>query len=281
MAVATVSKKTNEYVVKTILKMNLEQISSIPIQGINAPQSTINYKYQVYHSLEAQSIPMVRYFGIGIRGFYNADDENLGTPFQPEGDELDLYTPIPLRCVPVDQDLSTSERSQYRMRVRKVINGEAYYCYYLKTIRIVDNQVKIERTDPVTGTTEPYEISSSKLNPVPTIPETSGTQSGVITEVNVTSRIGLNILGSEVLEVINAMYDGDLRRARISEFGLYTGEDQNVTGYDANGVEFPYTESIYTQLAYKICNTGYTVTNPSDDINRVFLLGDSNLVVLK
>ena len=126
----------------------------------------------------------------------------------------------------------------------------------------------------------PYELQSKYLNPTPVIPSTDGTQNTNVIDVNVSLRVAMNITGAEVLESINVLYQGDLRYARISEYGVYSGIDKQVTGYDANNVAFTYLEAVYAQLAYKTCTTGSAVENASWSAERILCLGDGNLLTL-
>ena len=236
-----VSDLTNEVVVKMVTRWINEIHASAPSDTAYRllPDTTINSKYNNYHNLipEEMPVPKIMYFGLGINGFYNVDDGNMSAPYHPAADELDLYEPIPLRCVPVNNDLSHAERSLYRMRVEKTFNGERYYCYYLKKITLIDNEVQLTRTNPIKKTEEPFELDPSNLTPVPTIPTTSGEVEGTITQVNASLSLGINWVGSEVLEAINVIYGGDMRRAKISEIGIYSGVDYDVTGYNAVNTE--------------------------------------------
>lgn len=271
-----ISDLTNEVVVKTVTRWINEIHASAPSDTIYRllPDTTINSKYNVYHNLipEEMPVPKIMYFGLGINGFYNIDDGNMSAPYHPAADELDLYEPIPLRCVPVNNDLSDAERGLYRMRVEKTFNGERYYCYYLKKITLIDNSVLLTRINPIKKTEEPFELDPSKLVPIPTIPTTSGEVEGTITQINASLKLGINWVGSEVLEAINVIYGGDMRRAKISEVGIYSGIDYEVTGYNATNSEIHYTEAIYTQLAYKICNIGSVITSDKYDGSRILSL---------
>jgi len=166
------------------------------------------------------------------------------------------------------------------MRVRKEINGVPYYCYYLKALTALDTEVRITRTNPETQQEEPYIFSATDLKPTPSLPSTSGVQAATQSKVNVTYRMQLELLGSELLEVINIMFDGDQRRAKISEYGLYSGEDQIVQGFDADNHAFNYTEAIYAQMCYKICNIGNSLTTEADSIRRTYMFGDGNLILV-
>lgn len=275
---------TSSHIIEHIVKSAVCSIgdidSRVNSQFQNLAQTTINFKYNAYHEIVPTKLPRIQYFGLGIKGFMNADDGILATPYRPSNKDLDLYQPIPLRCVPIDEDLSAVERAQYRMRVRQTFNNVPYYCYYLKKLYVIDNVVQVTQTNPITNQQDPYEFSAADLSPIPTIPDTSGEQSGEVVTANISFRVGLEYFGSEIFEAINAIYGGDLRYAKISEVGLYSGEDQNVTGYDANNTPFQYTEAVYVQMAYKCCNIGSAVPSEAHRGARTFMLGDGNLITL-
>ena len=150
-----ISDFTNEVVVKMVTRWINEIHASSPsdVEYTLLPDTTLNSKYGIYSNIvnefDELPVPKIMYFGLGLNGFYNVDDGNMSAPYHPAADELDLYEPIPIRCVPVDNDLSSTERANYRMRVEKIFNGARYYCYYLKKITLVDNAVKLTRTNPV------------------------------------------------------------------------------------------------------------------------------------
>lgn len=274
------SEKMQEHIIKTALCSVGDLDARLALTFEAKMNTTLNYLYSVHQDVVPTKRPTVQYFGIGIQGFRNADDGILATPHRPSNEEMGLYTPIPFRCVPIDEDLSSVERQNYRMRVRQTINGTPYFMYYLKKLTTIDTAVQITQTNPITGAQEPYQFLASNLTPTPPVSATSGEQSGDVTVVNVGARVGATYYGHEVLEAINVLYDGDLRYAKVSEMGLFSGEDRIVNGLDANNIEFEYTEAIYAQLCYKICNTGSAVGSSSFNGTRYFLLGDGNLIVL-
>jgi hypothetical protein len=274
------SKKIIEHVVKTALAAELDISTRVPVQFDVKNNTTLNYKYQNYHDIVPAKFPLIQFFGLGIRGFKNIDDGFLAAPYIPENRENDLYYPIPLRCVKIDEDLSSADRALYRMRVRKDINGVPHYCYYLKKMTVLDTKVQVTQTNPLTGAQEPYTYSAADLTPTPNASTTSGEQSSTASKVNVGIHIGLEYFGWEVLEAVNAMFDGDMRYAKISEIGIYSGHDMEVAGTDASNVEIRYMESIYTQLNYKITNIGSAVTSEGYVGGREFLLGNGDLLLL-
>ena len=274
------SQKLPERSIKTVMGEINSTEAQVPGTYPIHPETTINTLYNVFPNKNdiVQSAPPLQYFGIGINGFYNTGDKIQGTPYQPKAREAGLYQPIPFRCVPIDQDLSAAERTNYRMRVEQSFNGNRYWCYYLKKLEAVDNSTRVVRIDPVTGEEAPYEFSTDYLTPTPVKPSVSGEAEGDVTEIVVTKRVRAVVTGSEVYEAINVMFEGDLTYAKISEWGLFTGVDATVTGYDAAGASFNYTEAIYAQLAYKLCNTGSGVHSVSWDGSRIFVLGNARLL---
>ena len=225
--------------------------------------TTLNYKYNNFATALAEQPPRLAYFGMGIRGFKNLNDENLAAPFIPSSKNLDLFSPLPFRVVPVTDDLSPAERSNYRMRVMQTINGEQYWCYYLKKLTFIDNRVKIINTNLTTGIeTSLSELDTSDLTPTPMNTSVEG-----VTETNnkisVALTAAMQITGEEVIEAINVIYGGNLLRANISEIGIYCGNDQDVLMSDGVGGNFTGTEAIFASLCYHYTSLGVSFTSPS------------------
>lgn len=277
-----ITPRNNVHSTTTLLRQIIEANSSVDIDITPHLDVTLNSpsKYNIQPGVLPTQLPQLLYFGIGIGGCYNADDSNVVSAYIPKADEFDLYKPIPFRAVPVDEDLTDAERAMYRMRKRQTIRGQDYFLYYLKCLRLLDTAVKIVRVDPVTKQETPYELLASNLNPTPTIPTTSGTSTSDGTEIQVGVRVAMDITGKEVYEVINVLYEGDLRHARISEYGIYQGQDKQVTGFAGDNTPMNYIEAIYTQLAYKTCTTGSSIESETYSATRVCCIGNGKLLVL-
>jgi len=271
-----------ERATKTILADYNDIESRIPGTYQVFPETTINTKYNVFNSItDITSPPPIAYYGVGIKGSYFLSDNGIQmAPYEPKPDELDMYFSIPLRLVPISEDLSTAERAKYRMRVRQTYNGQSYWAYYLKCLENVDNSARIVRVDPVSSAEIAYEFSTSQLTPEPKKPTTSGVQDGSMTDVMVVKSVKAVVTGAEILEAINVMFNGDMSYARISEWGLYSGIDRVVESVlDGSGSTIRYTEACYCQLSYHLCNTGSTITGSSTNIERVFTFGNGKLLL--
>ena len=242
--------------VTTLLAIENQLTAALGIQMNYRPGSTINTKRGVLADVVPEVVPRIRYFGIGIKGYANITSENnISQPFRPSATDCDLYEPIPFRCV--TEPLSSPEADQYVIRDTVVIGNVKYYRYWLKKIEFETTSVKL--TKIVNKAEEEFTLDSSNLTPVPVdiYPrDVSDAQERITASVTGICRI----TGKEVCEVINAMYDGDMRRARISEIGTYSGIPYNVP----ETTDFPAAEeAAYVQLATHKTTTGTQLSDPS------------------
>ena len=236
------------------------------LEFVDDIRTTLNAKYNLFPDRHPTTVPMLRYFGIGIRGYQNTDGNQGARPFNPKATDMDLYTPIPIRCVPATNDLTQTERQRYRMRVRKTYNGVEYICYYLKTIVWDPNHVELVQKDTEDVET-PYALDPSNLSPEPPTFETGGSIDTNLNRVIVRATGVCEITGAEVMEAVNVIYGADISKARISEMGFYTGCDIGVDGdeqpVDGNGVN---KEAIYVQLCKKRCTLGTDLSDPGSSM---------------
>ena len=265
---------------KTLLGTIRELYAYSGLTPVYNTAATLNAKYGVAQTLIPTSLPPVAYFCIGIGGCYNVSSGNLSQPYPVLATNMDLYIPIPFRCVPVDQDLTPTERARYRMRVRKTIGGSDYYLYYLKTITFNQSTVQLTETDPVTSLESPYMLDYSNLNPAHPTVSTSGLVTSAATEVNATVTSTLQLTGAEVTEAINVLYNGDLRYARVSELGLYSGQDRSIVGTDVSGNPLNYVEAVHAQLNMAYNWNGDDYSTASRVSNYQIVQGSGDLLLL-
>ena len=236
------------------------------LEFVDDIRTTLNAKYNLFPDRHPTTVPMLRYFGIGIRGYQNTDGNQGARPFNPKATDMDLYTPIPIRCVPATNDLTQTERQRYRMRVRATYNGVEYICYYLKTIVWDPNHVELVQKDTEDVET-PYALDPSNLSPEPPTFEVGGSIDTNLNRVIVRATGVCEITGAEVMEAVNVIYGADISKARISEMGFYTGCDIGVDGdeqpVDGNGVN---KEAIYVQLCKKRCTLGTDLSDPGSSM---------------
>lgn len=250
------------------------ELGLTPIYDLN---TTLNRKYNVAATTPS-SHPTLKYFGMGIGGTYNVTGTNLSQPYQPSDLDMDLYIPLPFVVVPASQDLSSGARAQYRMRVPKMIGGNPYICYYLKVLSLASPSAAYTLRDPTTGVETPYTIDYSNLSPVQPSTSSDGS-SGSASEINVSSAASLPISGTEVIQAVSALYGGDMRYAKISEIGIYTGTDATVTATNSTGGSFTYTEALMTQLAIHNTLNGVDMSSPTASFGQQFVFTNGSLIV--
>lgn len=248
---------------KTIVCALYEMQAISKVDPLFLADTTLNYKYNVFPSELPNAAPKLAYFGMGIRGCKNIDDLNTSAPYIPSAKNLDLFTPIPFRIVPITNDLSAIERSNYRMRVMKTVDNVSYWAYYLKKLTFIDNRAKIIKTDLTTNTeTTLSELDSADLNPVPANTSVEGVTE-TTSKISVALTASMQLTGEEVIEAINILYGGNLLKASISELGVYLGNDQTVSMSDGVGGTFSGTESIFTSLGYHYTSQGVPMNTPT------------------
>ena len=265
------------YDTTTLLGSKLGLTSLLPIQFESNYEYTLNNHLQIQPNVPPAAVPKLRYFGVGINGAYNANDQNLISVYNPQRTDMNLYQLIPIRCRPVDEDLSEADRANYRLRVRSRLNdGQDYFLYYLKVLNFSEG-VKFKRIDPATGREEPYELNATNLQPRPIKPSTDTVLSSDTAEIVAYCPVTLNISADEVLEYINVQYQGDSRYARISELGFFTGDDATVSGSTGQGASISYTEAIYTMLYNHLTWQGASLTNSGMSLSAPFEITSSGI----
>ena len=268
------------YTQKTILGTIRELWSYAGLSPNYDISSTLNSKYGVFPSLTPSSLPIAQYFGIGIGGSVNVNNSNLSEAIPPSMTDMDLYSPLPFRCVPIEQDLTPAEQALYRMRTKITVNGSQYFAYYLKLLTYTDSSVKLTTTNPTTNLETPYALDYADLTPTSPSITTNGVITANANEVNISVTASLPITGVEVIEAVNVLYNGDLRYAKISELGIYSGRDQSVTGIDGNGNPLTYTEAILAQLNIKRTSLGTDFSNPNMAQTFTVRLGSGDLLLV-
>lgn len=257
-------KLTNS--VTTVLGMlnQFHSFSSLSYQPNT--ETTINSKYNLNKDVIPSVVPILKYFGIGIKGFKNTDDETGAQAYRPKASNMDLYIPVPIRCVPVENDLTSTERQKYRMRIRQTFNGNDYFCYYLKMLTFPNGKVDMIQETP-DGVTSNYALNPANLTPTPPALDTGTIINSNRVIVSVTGQVDLT--GAEVLEAIDVIYAGDLSKARISELGFYTGEDRWVDGNEIlTGTNSGTNrEAIYVQLAKHACSLGVDLSQAGNTLS--------------
>lgn len=265
------------YDTTTLLGSQLGLSTLLPLNFDLDYEFTLNNHLQIQPNVAPDSMPRLRYFGVGINGSYNANDQNLISVYNPQRTDMNLYTLIPIRCRPVDEDLSEAERANYRLRTRAMLqDGNEYFLYYLKVLEFTQS-VQFKRIDTATGREEPYELNAANLNPTPVKPATDVVLSSDTAEIVAYCPVTLTVSANEVLEYINVQYSGDTRYARVSEIGFFTGDDKKVQGSSGQGVQITYTEALGVTLYNHMTWQGASLTNAGMSMVAPFEITSSGI----
>lgn len=283
MATITNDPKSTFRLQKTVLSTGQQLANMAPVLPEYDPRTTLNYLHTVAPTripTAPSETPKIRYFGVGTRGFYNIDDDNKSKPNEVRNTNMGLYRPLPIRCVPLAEDLTTTERARYRMRVvEQDIAGNPIVSYYLKVIDYTDDRVKYMRRDPITGVQTPYVFDYGDLTPTPPTPPITGTVTANVELVNATVGMSMSLTNAEVIEAAMLRY-GDPWYATISEIGLYSGFDATHSASDIAGVDFTYIEAMYSQLILHYTSApGHNLSTPDSTLRISGVLGEDVLLV--
>lgn len=249
----------------------------LPIDYDQQKEFTLNTHLNIVPNEDMPTEPKLKYFGVGLGGAYNVDDGFLSAAYKPDRRNMNLYNLIPIRCRPVDEDLSDAERMNYRLRQRATIGGKEYFLYYLKVLNF-DGGIGFKRY-AVSGKEEPYELDASNLTPKPVKPKDDDlintSSSSIIAYCNAT----LDLSAGEVLEYVRVKYNGDTRYAKISELGLFTGADKQITSTTGQNVPVVYTESVGTLLFNHTTWLGTTLSSEGMTMSSNFIITSTGVTI--
>lgn len=178
-----------------------------------------------------------------------------------------LYKMLPFVLRTPDNDLAASERANYRLRREETHDGKVYVAYYGKVLDLSATEPTLELRSVRNGvvTSAPYTPTIGDLNPEP--PLLSNTEVNVTDGdyLAVTAKVDFRMNPTEIRDFLNVakIIYGDEDYAIISEIGLVSGVDKQVTG-NVNGAVTGYTDIIAAQ----ICSV-HRVFYPAATVNTV------------
>ena len=246
-----------ETTVRTIYSSHLSNCLLMRRPFSVLPNSTLNQKFNLFKD-ETPAIneyPILGYLGIGNKGAtYEVTDDGfiLTTPIRHLPRDASLYNFIPFLVRDINNDISATERTKYRLRVPISIGGTTYVAYYLRALTIKDlvPSVELRNVDGENITTNSFTPTQSDL--APNHPEISNTE---INNANgdylvSTSKVNFVLGRAEIQEIMDAcqILFGDPRYAVINEIAVVSGIDKVLQGTFGN-TQSSYTEVIAAQVA--------------------------------
>jgi hypothetical protein len=273
-----------ENVTRTVYGSRLQtmQFSHLPFS--TDQNTTLNEKFGVLAGSNPASgvYPSAQYYCIGLGGHQMATGTG-GIPLvqaQPHvATDAALYKHLPFVLRATNNDISNVEQQKYALRKTETWGGNPYYAYYLKRIP-TDQAVVATTIQTVNGnstTSAGFTPGAGNLSPTPPSLDPQNLNLLQAQYANVSATLPLVLSASEVTEILNAatIIYGDPSYAIISEIGLVTGVDEQITLPNQNTM----MEVICAQIACFI-NTMHVLQFAATGINGSFDLGTNEPLLI-
>lgn len=244
--------------------------------------TTMNEKFQVQVGADIPSnqYPVPRYLAIGIGGHTTTiavDGHPLVSEVYHRATDPVLFKHVPFIMRRVDNDLTPTQRSRYRIRRLETHGGIEYFVYYLRILESdfgnIENLLRITENgtslDPITFTSSP-----SLLTPTPVSKDEIASASGQSLEV--LSQASVSLDKDECAEILNAIriiYNDD-NYAVITEAAVAMGFDTTIVS-NIGGITVNHTEAIAVQPALFLQCTN-RISETTTGIDFSFNIGKSH-----
>ena len=237
---------------RTLFAIDLEQHMLFNQSYTPLENTTLNEKFRILVGNSLAGVyPTLNMFVIGIGGLQNVEGED-GYKFSQHS-PLDgaLFEHVPFIVRDPSNDLTATEKANYRLRVIEMVNNREYVCYYGKVIpkpELNSMFYVIKTINDTTSSTAPTmsvldTTSSDILNPKPKARTfTYDTIKGIdyVTKMN---KIQFSLSVSDISEIKSACEKLGKSSSVITELGICTSCD-----YEYNN----YTEAVSAQIAFHV-----------------------------
>lgn len=276
-------------ITRSIYGADLQSSEYINKPYVPEAKTTVNERFNIHYNKipSAGELHALQYFCIGNKGHYatvSGDGFTNVAFYKHKPQDAGLYNFIPFVVRPELEDLSTSERLQYGMRVPITVgsgpSAAVYWAYYFKKLdtNSLTPQKKIKTTVGGVSSYAPFEADEANLTPIPEIPSNSqvNTSDGTSYEVVTSLDVSINALDAEEIRNACQIIYGDASRAVISEIGVVSAVRKSVEVLDKNlantaGTYFEAIRAIITDFV----STHHSLVESSNGIDLKLNLGAS------
>lgn len=246
-----------ETTVRSIVGGALQTHLLLNKQYLPLNNTTLNQKFSCQENAKLLDgeYPSIKYVTIGCGGHTLATDEtgfcyvksNVHKPT-----DFALFKHLPFVCRKLDNDLTSTERLKYRLRVlEKGLDGNTYVCYYARVLDMSETNPTINIVTSQNGTVslKAFEPTRDNLSPTPTVLSNTSVNTTTGDYLACNAICSLELSNPDITEVLNAaeIMFGNTNYAIISEIGICTGVDRQVLGNFA-GNQQQYTDAVCCQL---------------------------------
>lgn len=268
--------------VRTAYGEDLQVAKKLGLPHILLENTTLNEKFSVQARVAPPSgiYPNMRYLVIGNLGHRTVraeDGSDEPVPVRHYAEDAGCYNHLAFVMREVNDDLAADKRRLYGLRREEIHNGRNYFVYYLRRLDFEGVRTQLQRSvveEDGTVSTTPFIPSTSNLNPVPPEISNTGTVLGSRRSTTSSAVVTVKLTADDVAEIINAhrIRTGSNRSPVISEMGLCSGVDREVTGPSPGATSFRYTETIACQINVFIA-TNHPVVYSQDGIDFTIDVG--------
>lgn len=249
-----------ENISRTIFAGTVQTNSYIGIPHQYREKTTLNELFGIQANVtpDQTKAPTLEVFTIGIGGHKNkvgADGITLVEPRQHSAVDGAMFTHIPFAMRELSADLPVTERAKLALRNITSHQGKSYITYW--GLRIPkDGLVTTERIhtyeNGVLVKDDPFVPDNSVLRPVPY--EVSNTGINIIDGryAVATAPIQFRLSRAQIDEILNAakILYGSVQYGVISEIGLVTGVNRQVTATTPGQSSFQFNEILGAQTGH-------------------------------
>lgn len=233
----------------------LETARTTKQKFVALPNSTLNQKLGILNGATNKTptgyYPIPQYLGIGRGGLQFTTGR--ARRLEHEIDDAVFFDQIPFIARPANADLSPADRSKYRLRQYKEVNGVGYFFYYLLKIDLSTGTKNYEviTKDQQTGAinTRPYTPTPSLQNPTPIVLTNNTTINASGESISISSKVPVTLGAQDIQEIMNVftILDGNTDNANLSEFAICSGHEVRYSSTDG-GVTAVVDEVIDAQI---------------------------------
>ncbi len=252
----------------------------VPIQFYN--YTTLNQYLNILpnYNYPSNANPIIQYLVVGNGGStlqQGPGGIEVPVPIQHLATDANLYNMLPLVLRTLNNDLSTTDMANYRLKKIVTINGTQYIAYYGLLINLTNITVNMYSVTDNNGiaTTQPFIPTALNLNPQPQ--ELTALSANTVTGdyLNVSALANVNMTPAQIAEFINAcnILYGNPYAAIISELGICSGFDVPNT-ISINNNETSYTEAVGVQINAFV-NTFYAMYYSQNGLDLTYNIGAS------
>lgn len=245
-----------ENIQRTIYSSYNQTCISLNIPIDFTPLSTLNEKFNVATDklVSPDQYPSIMYAVIGNGGHkmqVDADGFYAPVPTQHKSTDAALFNHLPFALKLPNEDFTTTQMGEYRLRVPVIYNNTQYIAYYAKTLDLTQTTPALTSKTINNGVTtlSAFVPSVNNLAPVPV--DMTITAPNLVND-NFVSSIALaklTLSADDIAEIINAseIIYGTSNKAIISEIGICSGYDV-LNQSTVSGISTSYTEAARIQI---------------------------------